>query len=147
MKNREIKFKAWHIANKIMAEVGDLNWTGKIHVSYKQGEEKSGHFFGGNNVGSDWEKHEYILMQFTGCKDCNGIEIYEGDIVECKDGTIGEVAFSQQAGCWWIKWKAKVNHYKELTDSAQTGDGTDLILEGNEIVGNVYQNPIFKANW
>ncbi len=81
-----------------------------------------------------------ILMQFTGLKDQHGKEIYEGDIVERKDGITGIVSFEIQAGCWWIKWKDTANRYHELSDDAQQG-GDYIILVGTEIIGNIHQNP------
>jgi len=125
--NREIKFKAWHIANKIMAEVGDINWTGKVHVSYKKGPEKSGYFFGGNNVGDDWEKNEFILMQYTNLKDKNGKEIYEGDVLS-KDPFL-KVIFNDGG----------FGFYNPINS------GADRLSQDRvsrlEVIGNIYENP------
>lgn len=65
---REIKFRAWDIKSKIMAFVETLHLGKKTKPQIE-------------NCEWDWYKRDYKLMQYTGLKDVNGVEIYESDVV------------------------------------------------------------------
>ena len=65
---REIKFRAWHL--------GEM-YENCVVVDGKA--LRRGHF--ATDLFSDFSERAE-LMQFTGMTDVNGVEIYEGDIIE-----------------------------------------------------------------
>lgn len=77
------------------------------------------------------------LMQYTGLKDKNGTEIYEGDIVEnaSKDLKFQVVYEAPSFNCKWIDDISK--RYREhLTEPLAWN--TYIICE---VIGNIYENP------
>lgn len=111
---REIKFRAWD-GNKVV-DFGDLMC-------------KQGHFnafintLAERTAANKPNDNKYKLMQYTGLKDKNGIEIYEGDIVKWRYGEKLFVSLVE-----WIDDEAMFKP-NDMTK-------TPLV----EVIGNIYQN-------
>jgi uncharacterized phage protein (TIGR01671 family) len=114
---REIKFRAWRGGDggcmefgHYVADHGNINW---FNLS--------------KSVGKD-----LILMQFTGLKDKNGKEIYEGDIVKWDDS--GAEGFE----------KMEVDVFRVRWECGEDELGWNLYPFQDfeyEVIGNIYENP------
>lgn len=82
--SREIKFRAWLKDDKRMVEVRSIDFHEEgniITVNY-------------NDIfGFEFNENEIELMQYTGLKDKNGKEIYEGDIIDIHQTVNGQSVF------------------------------------------------------
>lgn len=124
---REIKFRAWDVEEKCwipqeLFTVSALGGKKKI-LTYEENEDR-------------WipETIPFVLMQYTGIKDKNGKEIYEGDIVKFKDDTRGVdiIATVQYSGSSY-RLKNKSYGIGRPIDEWETKE--------IEIIGNIYENP------
>lgn len=117
---REIKFRAWNggqmlknIPIEAVTLAGDLDFYGtSLH-----------------------------LMQYTGLKDKNGKEIYEGDIVKYKringKEIIAEIEWRGEDGCYYY-----FNHKEPVDSDVSNKESTFFIATTiTEIIGNIYENP------
>jgi hypothetical protein len=124
--SREIKFRAWEKYLKEIIPVYNIDFVNRMI-----------------NTESAWRTfNEIELMQYTGLKDKNGKEIYEGDIVKASSqGSWGtfEVKWRQEGSPQWIlypAWQSEKFWHLHGT-KLPNGDYIDLI----EVIGNIYENP------
>jgi uncharacterized phage protein (TIGR01671 family) len=122
MKQREIKFRVWD--GKDMREPPPLN----------EWDMEDGEF---------WVEYcDNPIMQFTGLKDKNGTDIYEGDVVgyNAYHGTHPEGEQPWTGGVMVIEWNNESASFK--TPFSETrGLPVSVPHESIEVIGNIYENP------
>jgi uncharacterized phage protein (TIGR01671 family) len=137
---REIKIRYWSYHHRIM------EYPTLININCK-----SGSVYSVTPIPDPQERfkdgmvphypRDGVLMQYTGLKDKNGVEIYEGDIVEHKykssNGDIKTKIYIiiYHLGCFYCaehkgNFSSSVGYYTTLVNG-----------NGLEIIGNIYENP------
>jgi hypothetical protein len=113
--NREIKFRAWDTSRE--------KFDDDIYNITDPDDNSS--FFGDCVCNGDC-----ILQQYTGMKDINDIELYEGDIVEDPDNGRQVIEWCDDSSGW------------VFNDRKPTEDWTFTVDVWNtKLIGNIYENP------
>ena len=118
---REIKFRAWLVEEKTM-----YPWHSEFFYDTSPVTSYSGSLEENENV---------LLMQYTGLKDKNGVEVYEGDILKDECGFYGVVKYGSHTDS---------DMREELTGFYIQVDDNQWHLGANcdyKVAGNIYENP------
>lgn len=119
---REIKFRAWDAKIKKMFVPDHIDGYG-ILVTEERHEVGEG-MFGTHPIEYP---NPYVLMQYTGCKDKNGKEIYEGDVLDTPDGKVKVI--------WWL-----AGFYFKYLENKGRGEFVGVNPNEMEVIGNLYEN-------
>jgi hypothetical protein len=129
---RELKFRAWDEQEKRMLYSTESYDYGNTEFQFIDGELCVVRYSCGWNNFPIAEKAEGIkgMMQYTGLKDRNGQEVYEGDIVNNEDNETAVIVYD--SGSFILQYPDSPLDFDSLFDFQ------DKELE---IIGNIYENP------
>ncbi|WP_445448711.1 YopX family protein [Enterococcus faecalis] len=121
------KFRAWDKRHNEIVSVHEINFKNDTLTTESID----------NGISKDVQMLVFILMQSTGLKDKNGVEIFEGDIVQYRDGEYSYLGIVKRDCYQFFIDGIEPDDNYDFIDVSNTFDGTSSL----EIIGNIHENP------
>ena len=137
---RAIKFRAYVKETNEVFPVGNIYFFDEDVLVWGCGNEDCG------TCGDLYPLSDVILLQYTGLKDKNGKEIYEGDIIENVSDMVnfqGVKISGKSVKRYRIGWheKGKWHSFRTHSNNHKGIVGVYKPEIYSEVIGNIYENP------
>ena len=108
-------------------------WSHKDKKFWFHGEGRSLHYFVTSSREIDCDLLDVTMQIYTGLKDCDGKEIYQGDLVKA------EKSNAYLKGVYEVIWDAKRGRWAYKGNSYQVGKSGNLKCR---VVGNIFESKL-----
>jgi len=128
---KENKFRAWNSKEKFMDSAWLIDWEHGIVCHGKHNQS---------------ELEDCTLMQYTGLKDKNSVEIYEGDIESDENSNLSVVCYLEKYGAYCFV-PLELYVHEDYENRVTYSFGYDCYFHNAipskyaTVIGNIYENP------
>lgn len=141
---REIKFRIWHKNENRWLDP----WAEEDPMLSLKDSGEGCEVFLYDRASGDWSnknclRKDVVIQQYTNAKDCEGVEVYEGDIIDNhEEYNNKKVVNYDPHSCYFCL--IDLDEYPDILYNGemfnQAGEGSNF--SGRiEVVGNIYENP------